>query len=130
MIETFRCPNKGVPTFLFFIVITSQNLQTNPKKQTGRQKTILAELRSLCEKYPDQVTVLDDFPPIKQLDFDNWVARIDASHNPNKSLAVTRALASTFEPGSEEDILYNKHQKFHLKDIEPVQRLIYEIASK
>jgi len=130
MIETFRCPNKGVPTFLFFVVLKSPNLHLGQEKQTERQKTILAELGSLCEKYPDQATLLSDLPPIDQQDFDDWVAEIDDIRNPNLSRAVTRALAATFEAGSEEDILYRTQQKFHLKDIEPVQRRIFEIASK
>ncbi|MBC7777953.1 MAG: hypothetical protein H7246_21140 [Phycisphaerae bacterium] len=130
MIETFQCPNKEVPTFLFFVVIKSPKLHLDPEQLTHRQKAILAELGSLCEKYPDQATLLSDFPPIDQQDFDDWVAEIDDIRNPNLSRAVTRALAATFEAGSEEDILYRTQQKFHLKDIEPVQRRIYEIASK
>jgi hypothetical protein len=130
MIETFRCPNKGVPTFLFFIVIKSPNLQANPESQNAQQKTILAELSSICEKYPEQATLMTDFSAIDQLDFDDWVSEIDDIRNPNLSREVTRALAAAFEPGSEEDILYRTQQKFHLKDIEPVQRRIFEIASK
>jgi len=130
MIDTFRCPNKGVPTFLFFVIIKSQGLNPVSETHTLRQKTILAELSSICEKYPEQATLLADFPAIDQQDFDDWVAEIDGIRNPNNSRAVTKALAATFEPGSEEDVLYRTQKKFHVKDIEPVQRRIYEIASK
>ncbi|MFN0036751.1 MAG: hypothetical protein ACKVUS_16920 [Saprospiraceae bacterium] len=130
MIETFRCPHKNVPTFLFFIVLKSQNLHAGPALHTARQKTILAELDGICQKFPEHATVLADFPPIDQQDFDDWVAELNGIRNPNRSRAVTRALAATFESGSEEDILYRTQQKFHVKDIEPVQRRIYEIASK
>ena len=130
MLETFKCPNKGVPTFLFFIVITSPKLEIIEENQSSRQKTILAELAEICTKYPEQATVLKDFPPLDQQDFDNWVSGIDGIRNPNNSRAVTRALAATFESGSEEADLYQNQQKFHVKDIEPVQRRIYDIASK
>lgn len=130
MIDTFRCPNKGVPTFLFFIVVKNQGLWEAPEGKTPRQKTILAELRQICQKYPDQATVLDDFPPVDQQDFDDWVSELDGIRNPNHSRAVTRALAATFEADSEESRLYREQQKFHLKDIEPVQRRIYDIASR
>ncbi|MCC7466445.1 MAG: hypothetical protein IT261_09260 [Saprospiraceae bacterium] len=130
MLETFRCPNKGVPTFLFFIVVKSPGLWENPEGKTSRQKTILNELGTLCEKYPEQATLMSNFPPIDQQDFDDWVADIDGIRNPNHSRAVTSALAATFKPGSPEDKLYQQEQKFHLKDIEPLQKRIFDIASK
>ena len=130
MIETFRCPHKDVPTFLFFIAVKSQRLYESPERHNARQKTILAELDGICKKYPQQAEVLKDFPPIDQQDFDDWVADLDGIRNPNNSRAVTRALAAGFEPGSEEDQMYRKDQKFHIKDIEPVQRRIFDIASK
>jgi len=130
MIETFQCPNKGVPTFLFFIVVKSPGLYDDPAKQTARQKNILAGLNNICQKYPDQATVLANLPPLDQQDFDDWVSDLDGIRNPNNSRAVTRALADTFEAGSEEEALFRAQQKFHVKDIEPVQRRIYDIASK
>ncbi|MBK9338047.1 MAG: hypothetical protein IPM98_16470 [Lewinellaceae bacterium] len=129
MIETFRCPNKNVPTFLFFIVVKGLGLWENPAGKTDRQKTILAQLDAIRQKYPEQATVLSDFPPVDEQDFDDWVADIDGIRNPNQSRAVTRALAATFEKDSEEDNLYRKQKKFHVKDIEPVQRRIYDIAT-
>lgn len=130
MIETFRCPNKGVPTFLFFIVVKGQGLWESPEGKTPRQKAILAELKSISQKYPQQAAVLSEFLPADQQDFDDWVAGIDGIRNPNHSRAVTRALAATFESDSEEAQLYRTQQKFHMKDIEPVQRRIYDIAAK
>lgn len=130
MIDTFQCPHHDVPTFLFFIVVKSPCLYAPPEPQTARQKIILTELGRICEKFPQQATVLANFPSLDQQDFDDWVADLDGIRNPNQSRAVTKALAATFEPDSEEDLLYRNHQKFHVKDIEPVQRRIYEIASK
>jgi len=130
MIETFRCPNKGVPTFLFFIVVKGLGFWENPEGKTDRQKNILAQLNGISQKYPEQATVLADFPPVDEQDFDDWVAEIDGIRNPNQSRTVTRALAATFESGSEEDLLYRKDKKFHVKDMEPVQRRIYDIATK
>lgn len=130
MIETFQCPNKGVPTFLFFVVVKSPGLWENPAGKTLRQQTILADLMGICEKHPEQATVLADFPPVDQQDFNDWVADIDGIRNPNNSRAVTKALAATFDTDSEEAALYQTQKKFHLKDIEPVQRRIYDIASK
>jgi len=127
MIETFRCPSHKVPTFLFFIVVKSQNLSPEPAQQTARQKAILTEISELCQQHADQTTLLSEFPPIDEADFDNWIATLGV-RNPNRSRVVTRALANTFEPGSEEDILYRTAQKFHMKDIEPVQRRIVDIA--
>lgn len=129
MIKTFRCPNKNVPTFLFFIVVKGLGLWENPEGKTARQKSILAQLNAICQQHPEQATVLANFPPVDEQDFDDWVADIDGIRNPNHSRAVTRALAATFEAGSEEELLYREQKKFHVKDIEPVQRRIYDIAT-
>ena len=128
MLQTFRCPNAGVPTFLFFIVVRSPRLHLEASR-SPRQQKILAELQSICEAHEEQATLLADFPSFEEQDFVEWVAELDV-RNPNNALAVTHALASTFEPGSEEAFLFKNEQKFHAKDIEPVQRRIYDKAAK
>ncbi len=128
LFDAFRCPNPEVPTFLFFIVVKSHKLY-ELAAQTARQKTILAELTELCEKHAEQATLLSDFPPFDETDFADWVADLDGIRNPNNARAVTRALAAKFEANSEESALAQSG-KFHAKDIEEVQRKIYDQAVK
>lgn len=128
MFQTFRCPHADVPTFLFFVVVRSPRLHIESAR-TARQQKILAELESICHAHEEQATLLTEFPPLDEQDFDDWVAELGV-HNPNNAKAVLRAIAATFEADSEERLLYQNQKKFHAKDIEPVQRRVYEMAVK
>lgn len=130
LIDTFQGPRTKVPTFIFFIVVKSHGLQSDENLHTPRQKNILRELKKLCETYPEQVTLLTDFPALEEQDFEVWVGETQGVNNPNLARAITRALAASFEPGSPEDQLYRTEQKFHMKDIEPLQKQIFKIANR
>lgn len=130
MIDTFQSPSSEVPTFIFFIVVKSRGLQADENLHTPRQKTILAELKNLCETNPEQATLLVDFPAVEEQDFGDWVSETQGVDNPNLARAITRALAAGFESGSPEDQLYRSEQKFHMKDIEPLQAKIFKLANR
>ncbi len=130
MMDTFQCPSTEVPTFIFFIVVKSRGLKSEEGLHTPRQKTIIAELKKLCEAHPEQATLLVDFPALEEQDFEAWVSDTHGVDNPNLARAVTRALAASFESGSPEDQLYRSEQKFHMKDIEPLQAKIFKLANR
>ncbi|MFZ4478106.1 MAG: hypothetical protein ACOYPR_23130 [Saprospiraceae bacterium] len=130
MINTFHCPSTEVPTFIFFIVVKSRGLQGDEKLHTPRQKTIIAELKKLWQTYPERATLLADFPALDEQDFEEWVSDTHGLENPNLARAITRALAAGFEFGSPEDKLYRADQKFHMKDIEPLQAKIFKSANR
>jgi hypothetical protein len=127
MMQTFRNPHHDVPTFLFFIVLKSQNLWFALEKLSTHQKTILTDLEALCASHQEQSILLRDFPPVDDQDLDVWLSELGV-RNPNFSKLVVTALANTFKAGSEEKTLYETEKRFHMKDIEPVQKMIYDVA--
>ena len=129
MMDVFQRPKTEVPTFIFFIVVKSRGLQADENLHNARQKTIIAALKKCCEAHSEQATLLFDFPALDEEDFEAWVSETHGVDNPNLARAVTRALAAGFEAGSPEELLYRSEQKFHMKDIEPLQAKIFKLAN-
>lgn len=124
MMQTFRTAHEAVPTFLFFIVLRSQNLWMESKRN-DRQTTILQELDSLCSEHPAFATLMADFPPVDAQDFSDWLAELGV-RNPNYAGRVVDALVQSLKP--QERQMFDTENRLHMKDIEIVQRMIYEKA--
>lgn len=126
MMETFANPHPAVPTFLFFVVVRSQDLWME-ERRTKRQSTILQELTGLAEQFPEKATVITDFPPVELSDFSEWLAELGV-RNPKLAEPTMNALAQTLNPKDRQ--LFENEGLVHMKDIEIVQKMIYEIAIK
>lgn len=126
MMETFNNPNPAVPTFLFFIVVRSENFWMEARR-SKRQNDILEDLTKLCGQYADKATVISDFPPVELADFSDWLAELDL-RNPKLTEPTINALTRSLSPKDRE--LFDREGLIHMKDIEIVQKMIYEIASK
>jgi len=124
MMRTFRSAHAAVPTFLFFIVLRSQNLW-NEARRLPRQTTIMQELTTLSTEHSEYSTVIADFPPVDAQDFADWLAELGV-RNPNYAGQVIDALAQTLKPHERQ--MFNTDNRLHMKDIEIVQRMIYEKA--
>lgn len=124
MIDTFKCPHPDVPTFLFFFVIYARNLY-DESKRTTRQREILTELESLCTD--NETTLFTELYPVESTDFEDWLNDLDI-RNPNQTRDVVRALVHSLEPVERQR--FEANGTLHMKDIEPVQKMIYDIAIK
>lgn len=124
MMRTFRCAHSAVPTFLFFIVVRSPHLW-NEGRRTARQSHILEELETLCAGHTAFATTLSDFPPVDAQDFADWLAELGV-RNPNHAERVISALATTLKPHERQ--MFDAENRFHMKDIEIAQKIIYEKA--
>ena len=124
MMQTFQSAHPAVPTFLFFIVIRSQNFWDDSVR-TKRQSLILNEITNLCEKHADFATILTEFPPVDAQDFSDWLAELGV-RNPNYANHVLEALVQSLTP--DERKMYDTENRLHMKDIEIVQRMIYDKA--
>lgn len=124
MIDTFRCPHPDVPTFLFFFVIYARNLY-DESKRTPRQREILSELENLSAH--NETTLFTELHPVESTDFEDWLNELDV-RNPNQTRDVVRALVQSLEPAERQR--FDSDKTLHMKDIEPVQKMIYDIANK
>ena len=124
MIDTFKCPHPDVPTFLFFFVVYVRN-QYDESKCTPRQREILAELEGLSER--NETTLFTELYPVESTDFEDWLNELDV-RNPNQTRDVVRSLVQSLEPAERQR--FDTDKTLHMKDIEPVQKLIYDIANK
>lgn len=124
MINRFQCAHKDIPTFVFFFVIYIQNLH-QPEKLTRQQKAILQELETIGTR--DESTMLKELLPVKENDLETWLYEI-GDRDPNAARKVVLALVQSLEP--EERKLYENQQRIHMKDIEIVQRIVYQIAKE
>ena len=125
MMETFRTAHAAVPTFLFFIVVRSNHLW-NENARNSRQTAILQEIAALCTAHPAFATCMDDFPPVDAQDFTDWLAELGV-RNPNYASRVLEALVQSLKP--QERQMFDAENRIHMKDIEIVQKLIYEKAT-
>lgn len=124
MVDTFRCPHADVPTFVFFIVVEVRRLYETA--QPGSlQKFILDELKKLCSR--NESTLLTELPPPPESDLSTWLRKL-GTRNPNQASQVIAALAKSLK--GEEKELYEAQQKFHMKDIDTVQEMVYQLAKK
>jgi hypothetical protein len=126
MMRTFRSTHAAVPTFLFFIVIRSQNLWNEPRRM-ARQTAILQELETLCTSYASFATLMTEFPPVDAQDFADWLAELGV-RNPNYADRVVDALVQTLKPHERQ--MFDQERRIHMKDIEIIQKMIYEKAIK
>jgi len=123
MIDTFRCPHPDVPTFLFFFVVYARNLYDEAKR-TPRQQEILTELESLCQQ--NDTALFTELLPVEATDFEDWLNELDV-RNPNQTHDLVKALAQSLEPSERQ--MFEANNTLHMKDIEPVQKMIYNIAN-
>jgi len=124
MIDTFKCPHPDVPTFLFFFVVYARNLYDEAKR-TPRQQEILTELEDLCQH--NETTLFTELYPVEATDFEDWLNELDV-RNPNQTHELVKALAQSLEPAERQ--LFESNKTLHMKDIEPVQKMIFDIANK
>jgi len=85
----------------------------------------MQELTTLSTEHSEYSTVIADFPPVDAQDFADWLAELGV-RNPNYAGQVIDALAQTLKPHERQ--MFNTDNRLHMKDIEIVQRMIYEKA--
>ncbi|MDX1665880.1 MAG: hypothetical protein R3350_01565 [Saprospiraceae bacterium] len=124
MMDTFRCPHKDVPTFIFFFVVYIENLHIR-ENLNQKQRNIAGQLEEFAEK--NDVALLAPLKPVPLADLKAWLME-RGERNPNQVEQVIEALVRELKP--EEMKLYEEKQLLHMKDIEMVQRLIYNIANE
>lgn len=124
MIDTFRCPHPDVPTFLFFFVVYVRNLYEEAKR-TPRQQEILTELESLCQQ--NDSALFTELLPVEATDFEDWLNELGV-RNPNQTHDLVKALAHSLEPAERQ--MFETNNTLHMKDIEPVQKMIYHRVNK
>lgn len=124
MIETFRCPHPDVPTFLFFFVVYIKNLHDESRRSL-RGSQILAELDALCKRH--EATLLTELLPLENEHLHDWLRQFDV-RDPNQAGAVVNALVQSLRPA--ERRFYADQQRIHMKDVEPLQRLVYKAAQQ
>lgn len=124
MIDTFRCPHPDVPTFLFFFVVYARNLYDEAKR-TPRQQEILAELEGICQQ--NDSALFTELLPVEGTDFEDWLNELGV-RDPNQTHDLVKALAQSLEPSERQ--MFETHNTLHMKDIEPVQKMIYFMANK
>jgi polyhydroxyalkanoate synthesis regulator phasin len=123
MMETFRSPHERVPTFLFFFVIYIDG-QHLGKLSTGQQQ-ILDAIQQITEGR--QASLLTPLQPVEDGDLRAWLMDL-GERNPNQVQAVIDALVASLR--DEDQRLFEKEQRFNMKDIEELQALVYQIANE
>ncbi|WP_373548577.1 hypothetical protein [Haliscomenobacter sp.] len=128
LLDTFSNLPPGTPEFLFFIVIDSPGLWKSSEMHTMLQRNMLADLQHCCGG--NEKMVLADLLPVDQEDLFNWFYQLDglADVNPNKIHDVIDAIVQTLN--HDERNLYKNEQKIHMKDIEPMQQNIFDLAKR
>lgn len=126
MMRTFNHTHAAVPTFLFFIVVRSQGLW-NEAQRNGNQSAILREIETLCAAHPAFATVISDFPPVDAQDLSDWLAELGV-RNPNHAGNIINALAQTLKPHERQ--MFDARNWLHMKDVEIVQKMIYDKATR
>lgn len=123
MIETFKCPNKQVPKFLFFFVFYLEGQHLGGLE--SKQKEIITSLSELTVRH--ETTLLTPLLPVEDGDLKAWLMDL-GERNPNQVQVVIDALVSTLR--EEDQVLFRDKRLFNMKDIEELQALIYKIANE
>lgn len=124
IINQFQCSQTEIPTFIFFFVIYIQN-HHDKEKLKPQQKEILKELEVLVNFH--ESAILKELNPVDENDLTNWLSGI-GERDPNTSRKVIKALIQNLDP--EDQKLYYEQNRIHMKDIEIVQRIVYQQAKK
>lgn len=125
MVDTFKCPHPDVPTFVFLIVVEVRRFYESEKLEPLRQ-FILDELQTLCSR--NETTLLTELPPPPEQDLATWLRKLRGVRNPNQAAHVVDALAKTLK--GDDKTLYDNEKKFHMKDIDTVQDMVFQLAKK
>lgn len=123
MIDTFRCPHKDVPTFLFFFVIYIEGHHLGNLNKA--QKEILDVLGQIDHR--NDSTLITPLLPVEEVDLNAWLMEI-GERNPNN----VKSLIDAFVAGlrAEDQKLYQEKKAFNMKDIEELQAMVYKIANE
>ncbi len=127
MIDTFKCASPKVPTFLFLFVVPFKNMYDSTQL-SPRNAAIIDKLKLFCEK--NTMAILSDIAPIRSGHFTSWLEKLGVN-NPNDSNNVVEVFSKTLDLkdrlSMDEDY---KEPRFHMKDIEPLQKKIVEVFRK
>ena len=123
MMDTFRCPHEKVPKFLFFFVLYVEGQHLG--KLSKAQQAIIDAVQSLAER--NEASLLTPLQPVEDGDLRAWLMDL-GERNPNQVQLVIDALVASLR--EEDQQLFQKEQRFNMKDIEELQALIYQIANE
>lgn len=124
MVDTFQKPHPDAPVFLFFIAVRFKNFHEESAR-TPQQRAALNQLEQLCTD--NATAIIRELDPIEPQHLEDWLMEAGIS-NPNDAQTLLRALAQGLHPPDR--AFYEQSQRLHMKDVEPVQRLIYEKLRK
>lgn len=124
MMDTFETSHEEVPTFLFFFVFYIDDLHESGRSGVD-SKGIVPALKQLAQSR--KASLLAPLQPVPKADLQAWLLDI-GERNPNKVEVVIEQLVKSLRP--EERELFAQKELLHMKDIEEVQRLVYEIANE
>jgi ribosomal protein S20 len=118
MIDTFQTAHPDVPTFIFIFVINIRHLHDETKIKTS-QRTIIERLEAFCQK--NDTAIFKELVPIKDTHIESWLTNLGVD-NPNDARKVINALNQTLD--SNDRLIIEDEQRFHMKDVEPIQEKI------
>lgn len=121
MIDTFRCPHRDVPTFLFFFVVYIE--KQHEGKLTPAQKAIIDGLAGLAQR--NEATLLTPLMPVEEADLRAWLMNL-GERNPNKVQQVLDVFLSGLREADQQ--LYKENKLLNMKDVEELQAVIYRLA--
>ena len=120
MINTFKCVNPRVPTFLFMFVVQIRNLYDS-EKVSRQNAEIVTNLETFCAK--NVTAVLKEIAPIKTVHFTDWLDKLGVN-NVNDSENLINIYSKTLN--AKDRFTINGETRFHMKNIEPLQKKIVE----
>lgn len=123
MIDTFRCPHRDVPTFLFFFVVYIE--KQHEGKLTPAQKAIVDGLAGLAQR--NEATLLTPLLPVEEADLRAWLMNL-GERNPNKVQQVLDVFLSGMREADQQ--LYKEKKLLNMKDVEELQAVIFRLANE
>lgn len=124
MMNTFVCPHEEVPKFLFFFIFYLEDVH-KPEALNAQKRLQIETLKGLAE-HPSSA-LFTPFPSVPVSDLRDWLRRI-GERNYNKVEVLLDQLKHCLK--KDEQRLLEESKLLRMKDVEEVQRMVYEIAHK